>query len=288
MTSTTFSVLVTGSNRGIGYGIVRRAVREYRNSYAYKTSSLPLQIYLTSRDESQGKQAIESIKAELKPEDLKNASIEYHQLDISDVKSKENIINFFQAKERGGLDVLINNAGIALNGFDASVVEKTFAMNYHNVTDFNERVLPILKPNGRIVILASMAGALNGYSSEIVQRFRSVSSKKEADSLALEYQREAKEDIGSLRQKGWKEAAYSVSKCCVIAYTRGKSNDLRAAGVTDKAINCCCPGYVNTDMTKGKGVKTIDQGAATPVMLALADLKGRSGGYYQDERESDW
>jgi carbonyl reductase 1 len=142
----------------------------------------------------------------------------------------------------------INNAGIALTGFDASVVEKTFALNYHHVTDFNERVLPVLKTGGRIVILASMAGALNGYSSEIVERFRSVSSKKGADEMALEYQREAKDSIGTLRQRGWKEAAYSVSKCCVIAYTRGKANDLQKAGVTDKLINCCCPGYVNTDM----------------------------------------
>jgi len=106
----------------------------------------------------------------------------------------------------------INNAGIALNGFDAKVVEETFALNYHHVTDFNERVLPILKPDGRIIILASMAGSLNGYSSEIVQRFRSVSSRKEADSMALEYQQEARDSIGTLRQKGWKEAAYSVSK----------------------------------------------------------------------------
>jgi carbonyl reductase 1 len=106
----------------------------------------------------------------------------------------------------------INNAGIALDGFDADVVEKTFALNYHDVTDFNERIIPILKPNGRIVILASMAGALNGYSPEIVQRFRSVSSKAEADELALEYQKAARDNIDTLKEKGWKLAAYSVSK----------------------------------------------------------------------------
>ena len=109
-------------------------------------------------------------------------------------------------------DARINNAGIALNGFDADVVQKTFALNYHHVTDFNERVLAILRPGGRIVVLASMTGALNGYSPSIVERFRSVASRAAADDMALEYQRAARESIGTLKQAGWKEAAYSVSK----------------------------------------------------------------------------
>lgn len=106
----------------------------------------------------------------------------------------------------------INNAGIALDGFDAEVVRKTFALNYHHVTDFNERILDILRPQGRIVILASMAGALNGYSSDMVKRFRNVTTAKEADALAIEYQQAAKESIDTLKDKGWKTAAYSVSK----------------------------------------------------------------------------
>jgi carbonyl reductase 1 len=103
--SSSFVVLVTGGNRGIGYGIVRRAVKEYRNSYAYAQSNVPLKIYLTSRDESRGREAIKDIKEELKPEDLKLASIEYHQLDLSDDKSKDVVIKHLQSED-GGLDVL--------------------------------------------------------------------------------------------------------------------------------------------------------------------------------------
>jgi len=106
MTSPSSKVLlVTGANRGIGYGIVRKAARDYRNSFMYSQSSLPLKIYLTSRDEEKGREAIEAIKAELKPDDLKITTIEYHQLDLNDEKSKDSIIDFLQQKE-GGLDVL--------------------------------------------------------------------------------------------------------------------------------------------------------------------------------------
>lgn len=46
--------------------------------------------------------------------------------------------------------------------------------------------------------------------------------------------------------------------------------------------------YVNTDMTKGRGTKTPDQGAKTPVMLALDDIGGRTGDFWRDERVSQW
>jgi carbonyl reductase 1 len=45
---------------------------------------------------------------------------------------------------------------------------------------------------------------------------------------------------------------------------------------------------VNTDMTKGKGVKTVDEGAKTPVMLALGDIGGKTGGFWQSEKEVAW
>lgn len=99
-----------------------------------------------------------------------------------------------------------------MDGFDAQVVKETFELNYYHVTDFNERVLPILKPDGKVVTLASMLGQLNGYSKEITQRFRDVESKKEADEMAREYQDAVNINIDTLSEKGWKRAAYPVSK----------------------------------------------------------------------------
>jgi carbonyl reductase 1 len=55
-----------------------------------------------------------------------------------------------------------------------------------------------------------------------------------------------------------------------------------------KLVNSCCPGYVDTDMTKGNGTKTPDQGAQTPVLLAIQDIGGKTGGFWQSEREIEW
>lgn len=50
----------------------------------------------------------------------------------------------------------------------------------------------------------------------------------------------------------------------------------------------CDSGYVNTDMTKQRGSLTPDQGAQTPVALALRDLNGQSGLFWEHEKPSSW
>ena len=43
-----------------------------------------------------------------------------------------------------------------------------------------------------------------------------------------------------------------------------------------------------TDMTRGGGTKTPDEGAQTPVMLALEDISGRTGLFWQSEKVVKW
>lgn len=85
---------VTGSNKGIGLAVVRAMCKQF-----------PGDVYLTARDVGRGTAAVESLKAEgLHPL--------FHQLDITDSASVRVAQDFLKEKY-GGLDVLINNAGIA-------------------------------------------------------------------------------------------------------------------------------------------------------------------------------
>ena len=78
----------------------------------------------------------------------------------------------------------------------------------------------------------------------------------------------------------------AVSKAGVTAMTKAVAlqEDKKDRGVL---VNACCPGYVKTDMTRGGGAKTPDQGAQTPVMLAMGDVR-QSGGFWQSEKIIEW
>lgn len=92
---------------------------------------------------------------------------------------------------------------------------------------------------------------------------------------------------GKEKQQGWPSAAYAVSKAGVIGMTKAVAEEEKRKG-TNTLINSCCPGYVQTDMTRGGGAKTPDQGAQTPVMLALGDIGGRTGLFWQNEKVIEW
>ena len=87
--------VVTGSNKGIGLAIVRSLCKKFDGD-----------VVLTSRDEGRGNEAV----AELKEKEGLNPV--YHQLDITSRDSIEGLVTFIK-DQYGGLDVLINNAGIA-------------------------------------------------------------------------------------------------------------------------------------------------------------------------------
>ena len=86
--------LVTGANKGIGFAITRDLCRKFSGD-----------VVLTARDQARGKAAVQQLQAE-------GLSPRFHQLDIDDLQSIRALRDFL-LKEYGGLDVLVNNAGIA-------------------------------------------------------------------------------------------------------------------------------------------------------------------------------
>lgn len=146
---------------------------------------------------------------------------------------------------------------------------------------------PLLRPDGRLVNVCSMSGKLSSYSESIKAAFlkatetdvASVSSIMESFTTAV--------SEGKEKEAGFPSAAYAVSKAGEIAMTKVIAMEETKNG-GKKLVNACCPGYVKTDMTRGGGVKTVDEGAKTPVLLALGDISGKTGKFWQDEKEIAW
>lgn len=104
MTSSGRVALVTGANKGIGFAITRELCRRFQGD-----------VVLTARDQARGRAAVQQLQAE-------GLSPRFHQLDVDDLQSIRAVRDFLR-REYGGLDVLVNNAGIAFNSRDPGCAE---------------------------------------------------------------------------------------------------------------------------------------------------------------------
>jgi carbonyl reductase 1 len=199
--------------------------------------------------------------------------------------SDQSSIKRFASDVDGPIDVLINNAGVNLdNDFSLQNAQTTLDSNYRGTLAMCQAFLPSMrKGTSRIVNLSSTASGLSIYSSAIADRFRSsaLGSLDDVHQLAQEYISSIEQ--GSLKKDGWPSGgkSYSVSKACVNAFTAILARDNK-----EVTINCCCPGWVDTDMGKQVGSspsKTPEEGARIPVHLAFGDIGDVTGKYWGND-----
>ncbi|KAL1788437.1 carbonyl reductase [NADPH] 3 [Sigmodon hispidus] len=256
MSSCSRVALVTGANKGIGFAITRDLCRKFSGD-----------VVLTARDEARGKAAVQQLQAE-------GLSPRFHQLDINDLQSIRALRDFLR-KEYGGLNVLVNNAGIAFRMDDPTPfdiqAEMTLKTNFFATRNVCTELLPIMKPHGRVVNVSSLQGsrALENCSEDLQEKFR-CDTLTEGDLVDLmkKFVEDTKNEVHE--REGWPDSAYGVSKLGVTVLSRILARQLDEKRGADRILlNACCPGWVKTDMARGQGSRTVEEGAETPVYLAL-------------------
>jgi NAD(P)-dependent dehydrogenase (short-subunit alcohol dehydrogenase family) len=234
--------VVTGANKGIGLEIARQLARER------------ITVYLGARDEERGRAAAEKLRAE-------GLDARPLRLDVTDDASVAAAAAQLE-RDGGRLDVLVNNAGIAIDDGPPSrvsidVLKRTYETNVFGVVRVTQALLPLLRRSqaGRIVNLSSGLGSL------------ALNSDPSWDYAAVKF------------------LGYNSSKTAVNAITVQFAHELRETPIK---VNAADPGYVATDMNGHRGVRSVEQGAATPVRLALLPPDGPTGGYFNDEGPLPW
>ena len=190
-----------------------------------------------------------------------------------------------------GVDVLINNAGMAYKmASTAPFIEQatnTVKTNFTGTLNITRALLPLMKPNSRIVMVASRAGNLKKVKPHLQEQFSSP-SLTEPQLISLMDQFVQDVAAGNHEAKGWPTTACGVSKLGRIALTKIIAREMTASGKTDILVNACCPGWCRTDMAGDNAPLSADQGAETPVHLALLPAGSPTGEFWGEKKIVQW
>lgn len=263
--------VVTGSNKGIGFACVRALCKQMKPDSA---------VYLTARNPDLGKTAV----AELEKEGLKPR---FHQLDITNQKSVEALRDHLK-KEHGGLDILINNAGFAFKVKDptppAEQAKVTCEINYFGTAMVFDILSPILRSHARVVNVSSLGGKWTADRSEetVKQVYRDAGTREELDAAVHKFIELMAS--GEAEQYGYKKpSAYGTSKLALCVLSRIQDKEIQKdSSRSDIHVYSVCPGHVQTSMSSFGGSKTPDEGADTPVWLALEGTATDAGEFFSD------
>ncbi|SDM29864.1 NAD(P)-dependent dehydrogenase, short-chain alcohol dehydrogenase family [Streptomyces sp. cf386] len=233
------TTLITGANKGLGFETARRLVAAGHT------------VYVGSRDPERGRRAAERLGAR------------FVHLDVTDDASVQAAVKTVEAE--GGLDVLINNAGIEVRGENngipaaadttADELRTVFETNVFGVVRVTHAFLPLLQrsPAPVVVNVSSGLGSLTRLS--------------DPDSPAHFYQ----------------AIAYPTSKTAVNMITVQY-----AKAFPDMRINAVEPGFTSTDLNGRTGTQTVEQGAEIIVRMAQIGPDGPTGGYVDVEGPIPW
>ncbi len=224
--------LVTGANRGIGLEIARQLQLQ------------GMHVIATKREGS----SVEDSQALL--------GMDVRNLEVCDQASVSSLTAYVE-QTYGRLDVLVNNAGIALDKWVPALslslddYRATMETNLFGVLRCCQAFVPMMQAqqSGRVVNLSSELGSLTDVQ------------------------------MGS-------SLAYRSSKTALNSLTALLACELR--DYPDILVNAACPGWVRTELGGEDAPLTVAEGADTAVWLATLPAGGPTGGLFRERAPYPW
>jgi NAD(P)-dependent dehydrogenase (short-subunit alcohol dehydrogenase family) len=234
--------LVTGGNKGIGKEIARQL-----GGHGYT-------VLVGSRDFDRGATAARELAAD-------GVDARALQLDVTDQGSVDAAAKTIE-RDFGRLDLLVNNAGIAIDWgrrpgeVPVDMLRRTYETNVFGAVTVTNAMLPLLR---------KASGA------------RIVNVSSELGSLTMAAAPEVGFDVNLL--------AYASSKSALNSVTVTYARDLRAEGIAVNAVN---PGYCATDLNDNRGRLSASQGASVAVAVATREGEFHTGQFHTEGGLLPW
>ncbi|MFE2638590.1 SDR family oxidoreductase [Streptomyces scopuliridis] len=228
------TTLITGANKGLGFETARRLIAAGHT------------VYVGSRDPERGRRAAERLGARMVV------------IDVTDDVSVDAAARTIEAD--GGLDVLVNNAGIEGNAVGAAEVtadmlRPLFDTNVFGVVRVTHAFLPLLRRSAAPVVVNVSSG---------------LASKTLVSAVGTP-------------AYAYPGVAYPASKAALNMVTVQY-----AKALPEMRINAVEPGYTATDLNKHSGTQTVEEGAEIIVRMAQVGPDGPTGGYFDVEGPLPW
>ena len=267
-------IIITGSNRGIGLGIVK-ALSEMNDFI----------IILTSRDKEKGEKVWLEMTEEIPK--LKNYLF-YHQLDITCLESIQIFLTFIKEKFIK-IDILVNNAGVYIRSFTTEAFDLTFNTNFYSTVNFTEEIIQknLLNQGGKIIFISSSFGKLKKLKKDNLKNQFMNNELTVENLIQLTKNFRLAIENKTVDKEGWARNTYSISKLCISLYCKILS---QKPEIKEKTIHVfsLCPGWVKTDMGGENASRTIIQGIKTPLYLINLNLdklnENFQGNFFYDEK----
>jgi 3-oxoacyl-[acyl-carrier protein] reductase len=230
-------VLVTGGSRGIG-----RACAE---AFGQRGATVVLSY---AGNEAAAAEAVKSVEAA-------GGKAKAVRFDVADPKACAEAVDSV-VKEHGRLDVLVNNAGVAIDGLVMRIKDE----------DWDKQLATNLK--GAFALIRAASRPMMKQRSGAIVNLTSV--------------------VGEMGNAG--QAAYASSKAGLIGLTKSVARELASRNIR---VNAVSPGFIDTDMTskippetRAKMVEVVPLarlGAAREVAQAVAFLASDAASYITGE-----
>jgi NAD(P)-dependent dehydrogenase (short-subunit alcohol dehydrogenase family) len=246
--------LITGANQGLGFALAEGLATGLAAGDV---------VYLTGRDRARVEDAAARIADPL-------AEVRPRMMDVRDGRAVQSLADAIRS-EHGAIDIVFSNhyRRVLPGDEPAEVIRDYVDTNNLGTTRVLRAFAPILRPGGRLVVVASSLGTLVELPPELRDRFDAASGLDEVDDVITAW-REAVL-AGRADAESWPRFINIPSKVGQVAAMRTLARARRADDENrGTLIVAVCPGMVDTGASRPWFDMT---GAQTPAQAAEALLE---------------